>query len=107
MSKNIAGVLNLSIHQKMAKYGHIVVEQPLSLKKGCYWSDNFETIFGILRFFQKTNEWIRFFGLTVLKTNLFVPFWKNPRVPKSPFEIIWPLECRKITTTIENPSAVL
>ena len=33
-----------------------------------------QTIFGILGFFQKTNKRIRFFSLTVLKTNLLVCF---------------------------------
>ena len=36
-------------------------------------------LFGILGFFQKTNERIRFFCLTVLKTNLFVCFFGRIR----------------------------
>ena len=47
-------------------------------------------LFGILGFFQKKDKRIRFFGLTVLKTNLFVRFLEESE-PKSPFEIIWPL----------------
>ena len=48
-------------------------------------------VFSSWWFFQKTNKRIRFFCLTVLKTNLFVRFRKNLRIPKSPFEIKWPL----------------
>ena len=43
-------------------------------------SDNFERTFGILEFSQKTNWRIRLFVL-----------WENSRIPKRPFEIIWPL----------------
>ena len=37
-----------------------------------------------------TNEFI-FFCLTVLWLNWFFSFWKNSKIAKSPFEIIWPL----------------
>ena len=47
---------------------------------------------GILGFFQKTNK--QFFFLPDSTKNEVVRsfFWKNPRIPKSPFEIIWPLK---------------
>ena len=54
-------------------------------------SDNFEMTFAILGFLQKMNERIRFFCQTVLKRICSFIFWENPRIPKSPFEIIWPL----------------
>ena len=41
--------------------------------------------FGILGFFQKTNEQIRFFCLTVLKTNLFVCFLEESEDTKKSF----------------------
>ena len=31
------------------------------------------------------------------KTNLFVRFWENSKIPKSPSEIIWPLEIKMKT----------
>ena len=40
---------------------------------------------------QKTNERIWFFCVTVIKKICSFVFWKNPRIPKSRFEIIWPL----------------
>ena len=55
-------------------YLFILTGRPFYLR-----SDNFETIFGILGFFHKTNERICFFGLTVLKTNLFVRFFGRIR----------------------------
>ena len=42
-------------------------------------------LFGILGFFQKTNERIRFFSLTVLKTNLFVRFSEESEDTKKSF----------------------
>ena len=36
-----------------------------------------------------------FFGLTVLKTNLFVRFLEESEDTKKPFEIIWPLDSPK------------
>ena len=42
-------------------------------------------LFGILGFFQKTNEQIRFFCLTVLKTNLFVQFLEESEDSKKFF----------------------
>ena len=42
-------------------------------------------IFGILGFFQKTNKQIRFFGLTVLKANLFVRFLEESEDTKKSF----------------------
>ena len=41
--------------------------------------------FGILGFFQKTNERIQYFCLTVLKTNLFVCFLEESEDTKKSF----------------------
>ena len=45
-------------------------------------------LFGILGFFQKTNEQIRFQYCQAKKMNLFVRFLEESKDTKRPFEII-------------------
>ena len=48
--------------------------------------------FWCLQFFQKTNENNSAWGIIVLKSNFFVRFLGELKIPKIHFEINWPLE---------------
>ena len=48
-------------------------------------------LFGVFKFFQKTNGNKSTWGILVVKSNCFVCFLEELRIPKSPFEINWPL----------------
>ena len=48
-------------------------------------------LFSVFKLFQKTNEIKSTWGIIVVKSNFFVRFLGELRVPKSPFEINWPL----------------
>ena len=48
-------------------------------------------LFSILKIFQKTNENKSTWGIIVVKLKFFVRFLEELRIPKSPFEINWPL----------------
>ena len=52
-------------------------------------------IFGVFKFFQKTNENKSTWGIIVVKSNFFVRFLEELRILKSPFEINWPLPVPK------------
>ena len=47
--------------------------------------------FCVFKFFQKTNKNKLNWGIIVVKLNFFVCFLEELRIPKSPFEINWPL----------------
>ena len=49
-------------------------------------------LFDCFKFFQKNNENKSNWGITVVKTNFLCSFYEKLRIPKSPFEINWPLE---------------
>ena len=51
-------------------------------------------LFGVFNFFQKTNKNKSTWGIKVVKSNYFVRFLEELRIPKSPFEINWPLRVR-------------
>ena len=53
-------------------------------------------LFDVFKFFQKTNENKSTWGILVVKLNFFVPFLEELRIPKSPFEINWPLMLYKM-----------
>ena len=48
-------------------------------------------LFGVFNFSQKTNENKSTWGIIVVKLNIFIRFLGELRIPKSPFEINWPL----------------
>ena len=48
-------------------------------------------LFGVFKFFQKTNKNKSTWGIIVVKSNFFIRFLEELRIPKSPFEINWPL----------------
>ena len=48
-------------------------------------------LFGVFKFFQKTNENKSTWGIIVVKSNFFVHFSEELRIPKSSFEINRPL----------------
>ena len=48
-------------------------------------------LFGVFKFFQKTNKNKSTWGIIVAKSNFFICFLEELRIPKSPFEINWPL----------------
>ena len=48
-------------------------------------------LFGVFKFFQKANENKSTWGIIVVKSNFFVCFLKGLKIPKSSFEINWPL----------------
>ena len=47
-------------------------------------------LFSVFDFSQKTNENNSTWGIIVVKSNFFVRFLRELRMPKSPFEINWP-----------------
>ena len=51
-------------------------------------SDNFERLFGVFDFLQKTNENKSTWGIIVVKSNSFVRFLEEIEYIKNPFEII-------------------
>ena len=65
-----------------------------------WWLVNFETVFGVINFFQKTNEnkstWVI---IVVSRIRLFV-FWRKSMTPKNHFEINWPLLWLKFFTLL-------
>ena len=48
-------------------------------------------LFGVFNFSHKTNNNKSTWGIIVLKLNIFVRFLRELRIPKSSFEINWPL----------------
>ena len=48
-------------------------------------------LFGVFKFFQKTNENKSTWGIIVVKLDFFICFLEELRIPKSLFEINWPL----------------
>ena len=48
-------------------------------------------LFGVFNFSQKMNENKSTWGIIAVKSNFFVHFLGELRIPKSPFEINWPL----------------
>ena len=50
-----------------------------------------KSIFGVFKFFQKMNENKSTWGIIVVKSTSFAWFLEEVRIPKSPFEINWPL----------------
>ena len=61
-----------------------------------YRSVNFEMVFGIVDFIQKTNENKLTLGIIVVKLNSFVRFLEEIDAPKNHFEIKWPLNSNEI-----------
>ena len=54
-------------------------------------SVNFEISFWCLQFFQKMDENNSTWGIIVVRSNCFVCCLEELRIPRSPFEINWPL----------------
>ena len=62
----------------------------------CFWPDKGLLIskcpFGVFNFFQKTNENKSTRGIILVKSNFFVHFLGELRIPNSPFEVNWPVD---------------
>ena len=80
----------------------VCMKPALVLVRGGVWKKSFmrffskgqlisKCLFGVFKIFQNTNENKSTWGIIVVKANFFVRFLEELRIPKSSFEINWPL----------------
>ena len=61
-------------------------------------------LFGVLNFFQNTNENKSTWVIMIVKSNFFIHFLEELRIPTSPYEINWPLLIQKYFFVLQRIS---